>query len=96
MTDVANPGTGSSEKFILKSKTVWGIIVAALPTVYAMAQTFGVDLGPDFVQEVGGLGDKLFEVLLLASGLAGSFWAFYGRLTAKTSVTTSVKKKETA
>lgn len=95
MTDVANPDAGSAEKFILKSKTVWGVILAALPTIYAMLQTFGVDLGPTFVEDVSGMADQLFETLLMAVGVFGSFWAFYGRLTAKTSVTTTLKKKET-
>ena len=95
MTDVANPDAGSAEKFILKSKTVWGVILAALPTMYSMLQAFGIDLGPTFIQDVTGLADKLFEVLLLAVGLGGSFWAFYGRLTAKTAVTTTMKKGNT-
>lgn len=72
-----------AKKAILKSRTVKGIILTALPTLNGMLMAFGFDLGTEWVESVGVLSDQAFDLALNAVGLAGAVYAFYGRMKAK-------------
>ena len=72
------------EKFFLKSKTVWGIIILAFPQVLAL---LGVPWNPESTEELNAI------VLLIlnhgqetATGI-GALLAFWGRVTAKKAIT---------
>jgi hypothetical protein len=59
-------------KSILSSKTIWGLLVAALPLV---ASLFGFTLAPGFEAEAQATVDQLVQV-------AGLVFAAYGRVVA--------------
>lgn len=61
-------------KSILGSKTIWGLLVAALPLV---ASLFGFHLAPGFEAEAQATVDQLVQV-------AGLAFAAYGRVVATT------------
>lgn len=63
-------------KIFLKSKTIWGVVIAALP---ALLPALGVSFSADDTHMISQLGDAVFQ----AVGLA---FAAYGRFVAKTSV----------
>ncbi len=60
------------EKFILKSKTVQGIVVSILPM---LSNLFGFDWTEQDNTELG-------AILELFVTLVGATWAFYGRMRA--------------
>ena len=63
-------------KFIGFSKTVQGLVVAAIPTVM---QLLGVEWGPEDTAQTA-------DIMYQAIQLAGLAWAFYGRVEAKQSL----------
>lgn len=69
-------------KSILSSKTIWGLLIAALPLV---ASLFGFHLAPGFEAEAQATVDDLLQV-------AGLAFAAYGRVIATSKL---VIKKET-
>ncbi len=72
-------------KSILASKTIWGILIAAAPTV---AQLFGYQLGANFATEAAGTVDQLVQ-------LAGLAFAAYGRMKATTALVVKLPKPPT-
>lgn len=64
-------------KFFAKSKTIWGLIIAALPQ---LALLFGFDFSDQDASELNDL------VLQLVS-VAGLIWAAIGRFKAKNNLT---------
>lgn len=64
-------------KWFLKSKTLWGVIIMALP---GLLQVFGVSLTADEHAALGQMGDKVLEAL-------GAALAIYGRFVAGGSLT---------
>ena len=64
----------SETKFVLKSKTIWGVIIAAVPTILAQ---FGVDVGS--TELINGWANEIIEAF-------GSLLAIYGRFVADTAV----------
>jgi len=64
--------TDTEPKWLGKSKTFWGILIGAAP---GLLLTFGIELDPDFVQ-------NLDTTVLGGIGLAGLIWAIYGRVKA--------------
>ena len=68
------------EKFILKSKTVWGIIITVLPQ---LALLFGVDFTADDAKELNDLALELVSV-------GGLILTAVGRFTAKNGLTFKV------
>ena len=66
-------------KSFAKSKTIWGALIAALPT---LAQSVGVDIGqgPVTLDTVNNLGDPQVSTILEA---AGGVLVLWGRMTAK-------------
>jgi hypothetical protein len=72
-------------KSILSSKTIWGILIAAAPTV---AQLFGYQLGENFATEAAATVDQLVQ-------LAGLALATYGRLKANTALVVKLPKAPT-
>ena len=73
-------------KWIAKSKTLWGAIIAALPV---LAPIFGLDLSPDDVAQIG---DSGVSVIDAAFGVVGGLLVIYGRLTASQPATMLPKK----
>ncbi len=60
-----------NSKFILKSKTIWGVLIAAVPTILAQ---FGYDMGnPELLN---GIVNEIFEVV-------GAVLAVFGRIVAE-------------
>lgn len=59
------------EKFVLRSKTIWGAIITAIPTVVL---ALGWDLGDPEV--IAGWGNEIIVAI-------GAILAIYGRITAK-------------
>jgi hypothetical protein len=60
------------QKFFLKSKTVWGVIVMALPTLLPV---LGVNLGQDETALITSTGDQFVTAI-------GGLLAIYGRFKA--------------
>jgi hypothetical protein len=61
-------------KFILKSMTIWGLIIAVLPS---LAKLLGYDMSPDEAQAVAGAGDSLLshvEGIMEAVGIVLAAW----------------------
>lgn len=73
MVNTSTPKHTSKDKFILKSKTVQGLILVTLPT---LAVLFGFS----FTDEDKVLFTQTSDALIQ---LIGGLWAFYGRLTVK-------------
>lgn len=69
-------------KTILQSKTIWGLLIAAAPTV---AQLFGYQLGANFATEAAATVDQVVQ-------LAGLAFATYGRLKANTALVVKLPK----
>lgn len=63
-------------KIFLKSKTIWGVLIAALP---ALLPALGVTFSADDTHMISQLGDAIFQT-------AGLAIAAYGRFVAKTSL----------
>ena len=59
-------------KFFLASKTIWGVIIMALP---ALLPLVGVSFGPDDTAMVNDAADKVFQA-------AGGLIAIWGRWSA--------------
>lgn len=59
-------------KWLLQSKTVWGILLVAVPSLLT---TFGVSIPAEWVGDIDGIVKTLLEV-------SGSILALYGRITA--------------
>ena len=68
-------------KFFLMSKTLWGVIVMALPVVLPL---FGVSFGFDETALIGDTADKVFSAV-------GAILALWGRFSAKTTLTATGK-----
>jgi len=68
-------------KKIRQSKTIWGLVAAALPTVVTVLNLCGVPIPPGLVEVVTSVGTQVFEVVALA-------FAGYGRITATQQLTT--------
>lgn len=61
------------QKSFLKSRTVWGLLIAASPTIVnAVSSAFGVDLTPDDLSALVGV----IETLVTAGG---TLLGIYGR-----------------
>ena len=60
-------------KNIVKSRTIWGVIIAALPTILPI---FGVDLTKSDYELIATMGNQFIT-------LTGSALAIYGRYIAK-------------
>ena len=61
------------EKFILKSKTIWGVIIMALPTLF---EAFGVPV-PD------GVSEQVNDAVVHLIEFVGASLAVYGRISAE-------------
>ena len=61
-----------AEKFFLKSKTIWGVVVMAMP---ALLPVFGVTLGATETALITETGDKVMTAI-------GALIAVYGRFKA--------------
>ena len=61
-----------AQKFFLKSKTIWGVIVMAMP---ALLPVFGVTLGADDTALITQAGDQVMAAI-------GAVLAVYGRFQA--------------
>ena len=68
-------------KIFLKSKTIWGVVIAALP---ALLPAFGLTMADDGLSLISQLGDAVLQAVGL--GLAA-----YGRFVAKTGVSVTGK-----
>lgn len=64
-------------KAVLASKTMWGIILMAVPTI---AKAFGHEISPD---EAGGLVNSAQQTLNDMLTFGGMVLSFWGRTTAK-------------
>jgi len=62
----------SADKFFLKSKTIWGVIVMALP---ALLPVLGISLGADDTALITATGDQVMTAI-------GGLIAVYGRFKA--------------
>lgn len=67
------------QKSFMKSKTIWGALVAFL-AVFLPA--LGLDFGPDVVGEVKDIGDQAISLSQAAAGLVGTGLVIWGRMTA--------------
>jgi len=63
-------------KFILQSRTIWGVIIMALPAVLPL---FGIEFGAEAVGESNIAFNSLIEFV-------GAVLAVYGRFKAETSI----------
>jgi hypothetical protein len=71
-------------KFFLKSMTIWGLIIAAVPT---LAKFLGYDMAPDEAQAVAQAGESLLahvDGLIEAVGIVLAAW---GRVRASGNLT---------
>lgn len=74
-------------KWIIKSKTLWGAIIAALPV---LGPTLGLDLSPDDVATIGDSGVNFIDA---AAGAVGAVLVIWGRVSATTKATLLPKPK---
>ena len=88
MTEATEPGP-ISEKWFLKSKTIWGILIAAVP---GLLQAVGVDFGGE---ETVGAAEDAFQNLLrvfdMFNEAAGAALAWWGRVSAKGGIVHKIK-----
>ena len=63
-------------KFFLASKTIWGVIIMALP---ALLPLVGISFGPDDTTVVNDAADKVFQAV-------GALITIWGRWSATTSL----------
>lgn len=73
-------------KWIAKSKTLWGAVIAALPV---LGPAVGLDLSPDDVVAIGDSGVGLIDA---AAGAVGFALVIWGRVSASTKATMLPKK----
>ncbi len=73
--------TVENNKIFLASKTLWGLVVMALPVLLPMV---GVSFTIDDTALVGDTADKVFQAI-------GMLLALWGRFTAKTALTATGK-----
>jgi hypothetical protein len=75
------------EKWLLKSKTIWGAIIGFLPSIFTL---FGVEFDPSVAgsAQVAGesLINSLFGVFDSFNEVVGAGLVVWGRLTAKTNL----------
>lgn len=75
------------EKWLLKSKTIWGAIIGFLPSVFTL---FGVDFDPSVAGSAQAAGESLisslFGVFNDFNEVVGAVLVVWGRLAAKTNL----------
>jgi len=57
---MANGSLTMDTKFFLASKTIWGVIIMALPALLPLA---GISFGPDDTAVVNDAADKIFQAV---------------------------------
>ncbi len=67
-------------KWFLKSRTVYGVIIAMLPNIVALLSTVGVPVSEDVMSMFQETGEIMFNAV-------GALLAVYGRVKADTSLT---------
>ncbi|MEE8288903.1 MAG: hypothetical protein V3R25_05775 [Nitrosomonadaceae bacterium] len=67
-------------KWFLKSKTVYGVIIAMLPNIVALLSTVGVPVSEDVMGMFQETGEIMFNAV-------GALLAVYGRVNADTNLT---------
>lgn len=80
------------DKFILKSRTIWGIILTALPAIIGVARGFGLDIPVEIVGEMDAAMKATFAAGEAAVGLFGIWLGVYGRFKAVLGITVKPKK----
>jgi hypothetical protein len=78
------------QKWFLKSKTVWGVIIVILSQLGPFLRAFGYDIDPIAIKDLGEQGDLLLGNLM---AIVGGLLALYGRMTAETHLTVSPNTK---
>ncbi len=74
-------------KWIVKSKTLWGAIIMALPV---LGPALGLDLSPEDVTSIGEEGAGFIDK---AFGAVGALLVIWGRVSASTKATLLPKPK---
>lgn len=67
-------------KWFLKSKTIWGLVITTLGSFAPVAKVVGFDWPSD--AEIGLIGETGYALLSGIATVGGLAWAFYGRIVA--------------
>ncbi|HKJ73895.1 MAG TPA: hypothetical protein VKA19_07240 [Alphaproteobacteria bacterium] len=75
----------TTEKFFLKSKTVWGVMITFLTTAWGPINSFlGLDIGVDMITTFGQQGTQVIQAVGAFVGTAMVIW---GRFAARDKLT---------